>query len=338
MKIPIEHFLIFKSKAKDELLLFNKKFTNNNIKQLNLKNNNNLSLILNKITIDNLNDKVSQFLQKEFLGSYELLDKFTRDIYFKMISDEHFQLVYLKFYIIIINAYNFYGIKYDFSYLINLVESKFIMDIYNKDVLLSKIIKDNITDNNLTIHNNLKIIYFMIQQNLFSYELFNHIIQTIINNPSFEEHLITLIKINPDKNILQLINKDLYSFRFKVIIDDIFYTQKNTNNITENTNKHINMITYIIEEYLELLEPQEIITFYQNNLNTHSHKDIIFISLDFFFNHKQHKATDIIHILYSNNILPLQHINKYIKKYIKNNKQKDIIIKQFIKYNINLTL
>lgn len=312
MNIPIKNFLLFKNKCNKEILLFNKIISSPkvNLKKLNLKNENNLSLILNKITLQNYQDKAKIFLEKEFLGSNEALDSFTRQIYFKMLSDEHFQYSYLKFYQIIISAYNHYGIKYDYSYLVNLIETKYLMDIFNKDTLLGKIINKEIPNDKKYSYHNLVLIISMIKENILSEELFQNILNQFVNNQDYPEEILVILKNYPEKQseIISKLNFENYGLRYQVIFKEMLENKvediKIVDKIKKKTNEKENLFRNIIEEYLFNEEFEEILVFVKNNLNSNmDNNKFVEIAIEIYLENENKNVINMLMQLYQKNII-----------------------------------
>jgi len=312
--IPINKFILFKNKCNNEVLLFNKVISTPkvNLKKINLKNENLLSLILNKITLNNYQDKAKEYLENEFLGSNESLDSFTRQIYFKMITDEHFQYCYLKFYQIIISAYNFYGIKYDYSYLINLVETKYLMDIYNKDTLLGKIINKEIPSDRKFCYHNLVLIITLIKENILSYDLFNQIMKDFINNTHFSEELLVILKFYQEKQeeIISQLDLSKYSLRYQVILNEMLEKEEEVNDEITNdklkpkNDEKDNLFRNIIEEYLFIEEIDEVITFIKKHLTTNlDHNKFVEIIIEIYLENENQNLLDLLMELYQKNYI-----------------------------------
>ena len=352
--IPIDIFLSFKNKCKKELLLFDEVIKDNyqlNLKQLNLKNGNNLSLILNKITLQNYPEKVKIFLQEEFLGNNNLLNKFTREIFVKMLQDINFQFCYLKFYTEIISAYNFYGIEYDFSYLINLVESKYLMDIHHKDVLLSKIIKENLSDDKSLVYHNLILISDLVKEKILDDKILDVIFNDLNQHLNLAEELYIFVKENPKPEFLQQIDLSKYNLRYQVLFSELNQINKQNSIKLEKeqelivNNKEENEIRNMIEEYLFLEEIEEILTYFKNKISTHQMKNLwVEVSLDLYLEEEENKILYLLMNLYKKKLINKSNINVGLNDLMKRNElnQENVMIKNIIKFlnkhEINLPL
>lgn len=276
--IPISLFLNFKSLVNTHILLFNKEIKSKLKKNNNLKKNQTiLNLFLNKVNNDNYYNQCKKFIANNYIQK-NTFDNLTLEFYKKIILEGTFTESYLLFYKTIIqNYYN--QSKYDFSYLINLVESKFLMDFHNKKVLLSSVInkliqiptdlsQDEIKNyNNTHKLNNLKLIFYMIKNNILSETLTLNIYSTLIN---YKEFLYEFIKLNKDIEYLNSINLNHFDLRFKTLFIELKkkLQENHKNNITTTINKpkisNKILITNIIEEYLFIDEIDEVKTFIEN--------------------------------------------------------------------------
>jgi len=346
--IPINKFMLFKQKCNKEILLFNKVINSPKVdlKKLNLKNENLLALILNKITLNNYQDKAKEYLSNMFLGSNESLDNLTRQIYFKMISDEYFQYCYLKFYQFIISAYNHYGIKYDYSYLVNLVETKYLMDIYQKDTLLGKIINKEITDEKKFCYHNIRIIIILIKEKILSDNLYQHILKDFINKIDYAEELLVILKCYQEKQeeIISQLDLSKYNMRYKVIFEEMLVTETVCDESpiiikSKNDNKET-LFRNIINEYLFIEEIDEIIIFVEKNLTSNLDKNkFVEIIIEIYLDNENQILLDLLIELYNKNFIKKHNIFEGTTTSIEKNKcgkLKDVIKVFYQKHNIKL--
>ena len=279
--IPLNTFYSFKNVSNDTILLFNKQIKNKLKKNNNLRKNQTiLNLFLNKINTDNYLIQCKKFLAENFIPK----DKFntiTTEFYKKIISEGNFTESYLLFYKTIIeNYYN--DTKYDFSYMINLVESKFIIDFQNKKVLLGSFInsltklpndiQEKEKNNYITTYklNNLKLIYSMIKNNILSNDIIPYIYE-ILSKENNEEFLYEFLKLTKDINYINTIDITQYNLRFQTLFKELKLSLQN-NNPNHKNNKSIQkpkysnkiLIINIIEEYLFNEEIDEVKVFIEN--------------------------------------------------------------------------
>ena len=278
--IPLNKFCSFRTLVNDEILLFNKEIktklkNNNNLK----KNQTILNLYLNKVNNDNYFNQCKKFISTNYIQK-DSFDNLTLEFYKKLILEGSFTESYLLFYKTIIeNYYN--ESKYDFSYLVNLVESKFLMDFENKKVLLESFIK-NLIDipkdlneseiknyHNTHKLNNIKLIFYMIKSGILSDSLISNIYKTLSLDGN-EDFLYEFLKLTKDENYISTMDLNNLSLRFKTLFIELKKELQDTNQDAEKTRiskpKISNkiLITNIIEEYLFIDEIDEVKTFIEN--------------------------------------------------------------------------
>lgn len=283
--IPLTFFNSFKFKTKEKVFLFNKKIVNKVKKSNKFKKNPSLlSLYLNKINLENYKNQCKKFLSEKYITKDKLND-LTTTFFSKIISEDNFTEYYLLFYKTILENY-YDEHKYDFSYLVNLVESKFMIDFENKKVLLqdliNKLIKypDDIKEDEKRNYiksykiNNLKIIYYMIKHNILDEKIKDHIYKNLNNNNNYE-FLYEFIKLNQDLDYLNEFIKNNFTkldLRLQTLFKELNTTLLKTTILTNQPknittpNKISNriLIINIIEEYLFLNDIDEVITFIEN--------------------------------------------------------------------------
>jgi len=287
--IPLTLFNSFKNKTDDKIYLFNKKIVNKVKKNNNLKNKSSLlKLYLNKINTQNYLSQTKKFLGEKYI-TRDKLNELTTSFFSLLISEDNFTEQYLLFYKIILeNYYNYH--KYDFSYLVNLVESKFLIDFENKKVLLTSLINNlikipkdiNDKEKNNYIKsykiNNLKNIYFMIKNNILDKKIIPSIYQSLSKDDNYE-YLYEFLKLNLDIEYLRNFNQTKLSccnLRLQTLFKELYLELENDKEKTKLENKETKenkpkisnklLIVNIIEEYLFLEEIEEVITFIENHI------------------------------------------------------------------------
>lgn len=148
----INNFILFKNNSKNINLnknifkLFNNLFLINNCNKISIKNINNknknqfkdnflnkLNSILNKLSHNNINNLVIEFIDN--IGGINITDfeEVQKILYLKIINDINFISIYLNFIKIIIYIYNKVS-NYTFKFFIDIVESKFKLDYLNINI------------------------------------------------------------------------------------------------------------------------------------------------------------------------------------------------------------
>lgn len=311
MNIPINTFCSFKNQTKDIILLFNKEIKNKLKKKNNLKQNQTiLNIYLNKINNDNYLIQCKKFLAQNYIEKNKF-NEFTEEFFQKIISEDKFTENYLLFYKTIIeNYYN--ETKYDFSYFINLVESKFLIDFEDKKVLLQNIInklliipkdlQEKEFQNYLNTFkvNNLKIISFLIKHKILDNKI-NDIIYQKLLEEKHHEYLYNYLKINLDIEFIKNLNMDIFSLRLKTLFKELVGSiKKSENRIKSKDEKmkisHKTLIKNIIEEYLFIDEIDEVKTFIDNYI-LKKNLQIIFVETALSYGKINDKEKEIINML-----------------------------------------
>ena len=311
--IPLNTFCSFKKVSNDIILLFNKEIKNKLKKNNNLKKNQNiLNIFLNKVNTENYLTQCKRFLAENFINK----DKFnyiTTEFYKKIISESNFTDSYLLFYKTIIeNYYN--ESKYDFSYMINLVESKFKMDFENKKVLLESVI-NNLTKIPNDINqkescnyiksykiNNLRLIYSMIKNKVLSDDIISYIYDTL-NSDTNIEFLYEFLKLTKDIQFINNLDISKYNLRFQTLFKELknSLNKKDTNNnksLSIKKPKFSNkiLITNIIEEYLFNDEIDEVKVFIENYI-LKKNLQVVFVETALTFGKNNNNLKDIENML-----------------------------------------
>jgi len=197
-------------------------------------NINKLTLLLNKLTNNNINYIVCDFLQSIKINNNEDYNCIINCIYDKMIMDDNNIDIYVKFlsYVFDINT-----IKYQYS-------NEFLFDKLN-----------NINNNHI------KIITHMININILN-NIVDDLYSYLVNNKYYEQLYIFITNYNKkiDININDININDIDDIRiklmFQVLLDNnnisIDKSIGEPNNITSpiNNNNLIDLVNNLIEEYL----------------------------------------------------------------------------------------
>ena len=320
--IPLNIFYSFKSQAKDIILLFNKEIKNKLKKKNNLKQNQTiLNLYLNKVNNDNYLVQCKKFLGSNYIEKNKF-NEMTEEFFQKIISEDKFTENYLLFYKTIIeNYYN--ETKYDFSYFINLVESKFLIDFENKKVLLQNIINKltsipkDLTEKELENYvltfkiNNLRIIHFLIKHNILDCKINKYIYNILLNNQN-HEFLYNYLKLNEDLDFIKSINFDNMNLRFKTLFNELILNLEKNNKLETNHYKkdeniknfkdnklkvsHKTLIKNIIEEYLFIDEIEEVKVFIENYI-LKKNLQILFVETALNYGKTNNKEEEIVNML-----------------------------------------
>lgn len=307
--ISLDTFLSFKKFGDNDMMLFGKKIKNHIKKSKTIKKNfSYLNLTLNKVNNTNYLIHLKNFLKTYYIENNQF-SNITLEFYVKMISDDNFMESYLLFYKELLEAY-YKKSKFDFTYFINLVESKFLMDFENKKVLLGNMINskinipDDITEEkklnyiNTYKTNNIKLIYFLIKHDILDDKIIQNILYPILSQEENLQYLYELLVLNKDYDYLSKLNFNNYNLRFKTLFKELLNSKNNipskNSNINKTTknnkNNNKNLIENIIEEYLFMDEIDEVKTFIENHiLKKNLQVKFVEISLSYGKSHNKEK-------------------------------------------------
>ena len=138
---------------------------NPTLKQMKDKITNRVNLILNKISENNIENLVVEFIENIKITSVDDYHEFIRSFYIKLLSEISFFKHYIKFFYMLTSTYSSINSEYSDEYFYNLIETKFSYDYFNEekseDIEYFKNMEDDKRINNLTVIEELiKIKYF----------------------------------------------------------------------------------------------------------------------------------------------------------------------------------
>jgi len=139
-------------------------FKNPKIRLIKDKINNKVNLILNKLTENNIENLILEFIENVKISNFDDYNEFLKTIYYKILSEINFIKIYLDFFITVTDIYKH---VYDFSieFFYDLLENKFKLDYENiiddNFIFLTELEDENKRINNVILINELiKIDYF----------------------------------------------------------------------------------------------------------------------------------------------------------------------------------
>ena len=327
--------VIKKKKEKTNNILKNNKF------QINKnKIQNKLILILNKVSSDNIDKLVIEYLMNiniKNIQEYEIIQKV---IYNKLLKDIDFINNYFKFVhkIFMINKQklNIYP-----NYFIQILEYKIKYDYMNNEqnnfILPDKFkFLEDIT-NEINRINNLKVIKYFIRNKFFSNELNNIISNIIIKQDRYipDIHLWFSDQKIDNEHIQMIKEKIKYNdtqLRNKFLLESLINGDENEMNCIEivdinNTNNDENkldiftiQVENIIDEYIYIKSVEEIIEFIKDECKPSSYKNnFCKIILKYYFSNDSINLLKLLDILIKKRILYKSNLSRGLKKYIENN-------------------
>lgn len=259
------------------------------------KTQNKANLILNKLSKNNFDNLIKEFIKTFQEIDYEEYKKILQVFYTKIVKDEKFSSLFLKFCIQISNIYNHF-FEYNIDYFFDLIEKKTKYDYFNYKLEpeLSFLLKLDKEENRI---NNLKLIVLLIDNKLLDFKVIPEVSKMLINTNNIPE-IYTWFStkvVNKIDNIKKY-NLDLKSKltedinnRFIVLLknlmdsNDIQYESEAESTDLESENDEAGFnnedksdyeieIENILEEYILLEDFEEILNF----INDYKDYDINF--------------------------------------------------------------
>lgn len=204
---------------------------NQKLKQMKDKIINKVNLILNKLSENNIDNLVIEFIENIKINNMDDYNEFIRSFYIKLLSEISFFKFYIKFFYILTSTYEKVN-GYTIEYFYDLIESKFNYDYFNKTNSETDYFKD--MDNEKRI-NNLILLNELIKINYFNSSFDKYISDCILNQKIYLCDIYYWLKdsklIAPTIDKINLILKDDIQLRDKVLLDSLL---NGCNNIEPN--------------------------------------------------------------------------------------------------------
>lgn len=320
---------------------------NNNLQQNKNRIENKINLILNKLTVINIDKIVIEFIQNVFINDKSKYDIFIKTLYVKILNEIQFIENYINFFDIISNLYNkLYSFKSD--YLIHIIEDKI-----NNDYLNLKLKEDWLKDfkNENFRKNNLLLISYLINKKYLNQNLNSLIESIIITQNNFLVDIFNWFKFSNNKiskniknKILKIIENNNISFRDKTLLLNLINNTNNHNknnnnsNLVNNTTKKTNFLEsnnkiisnenrFIIESeniyeeynYLELID--EVKSYIKENCEQANFKNLFCkIGIEIFLKSNNNKILILFEKLIKQRYLYKSNLSRGLLYFIKNKK------------------
>jgi len=319
---------------------------NNKIKINKDKVSNKVKLILNKLSENNINNLVLEFIQNIKINTQDDFNDFISTIYLKTLSEISFVNIYLDFLKNIICTYNKI-FNFNYNYLYDLIETKFMNDYFNVSINDdNSVIFESMSDDFRI--NNLKLIKELVNNSYFDDRILKIIDSKILNQTMYLSDIyfwfkdtqinkenINLIKIILDKqNDIEIRDKILLQnlispYENEPKKNKIVFKKKKNNSFDDNVNELLN--NFLINN-----NPTLIKSFIESKCKEINEKnkfcEIIIIS---YFLNKFTCILDLIEDLIVNQILYKSNVSKGL---ISINNQNSEIINKNIKLKTELIL
>lgn len=274
------------------------------MQELKEKSVNRINLILNKLSENNLNNLVIEFIKNIRIQTQQDFNEFINTVYNKIINEFKFVLRYLDFFKLISSIY-ITVFEFDINYLYDIIETKFNNSYINN-------INDDDEEKRL---NNLYLILKLIDYNLLDNKIISHIDEILINQTYcipdiyywFKDKKLT----NQQENIIKNLIKSKINTREKLLLENLVTVgnkweinklvfqepviekpviKKNTFNIEINN---------LLEEYYEINNIQEIEYFINNNCTeaTMKNKFCEVVLVNYFNSDQDKKISNMFRLL-----------------------------------------
>lgn len=282
---------------------------NSKLQSAKNKDENKVNMILNKLSEDNIDNIIKEFLETFVDIDQDQYNIILQTIYLKLIKDDKFIYVYYKFYNIINSIYTSL-FDLENKHFIDIIQNKVLYDYAKSDIDDSfSFVKKIKTEENRI--NNLKLIVLLIESNNFDKKIIKEITPILLKNDYIPDLVFwfnnnTIKKsISIDKfydNLVSKLNNDINN-RSVILLKNLLNIEDSVDDLDdassessedsclisikeENDKSGFEIeIDNIIEEFLLLEEPDEIIDFLKDFAT--NKKDIkIFTTtlLNFYFN------------------------------------------------------
>jgi len=319
---------------------------NNKIKINKDKVSNKVKLILNKLSQNNINNLVLEFIQNIKINTQDDFNDFISTFYLKILSEISFVNIYLDFFKNIICTYNKF-FNYNYNYFYDLIETKFMNDYFNISINDdSPVVMESMSDDFRI--NNLKLIKEMVNSMYFDNKILKIIDSKILNQKMyladiyfwFKDTQINKENVNLIKNILDSQND--IEIRDKILLQNlispyedepkknkIVFKKKKNNSFDDNVNELLN--NFLINNDSTLIK-----SFIESTCKEINDKNkLCEILITSYFLNKFTCILDLIEELIVNQILYKSNVSKGL---ISINNQNSEIINKNIKLKSDLIL
>lgn len=285
----------------------------NNKFQINKnKLENKLILILNKVSNDNVEQLVVEYLSNINVKNSEDYDVIQQEMYCKLVKDIKFINNYYSFMKNIFKI-NKYKLGLYPEYFIKILEYKVNYDYNNISIPEKFSFLANLNSETDRI-NNLKLLKYLINNNFFNKDLENTISTIIVNQNKYIPDIYMWFNNNKEvNNYSELIKNHIKScisnnnLRNKILLESLIYDKNDDGNIEielinseeENTTDVFTVqVQNMIDEYLYIKSIEEIIEFIKDECHSAIDKNIFCkIVLMYYFNTTDNTPDDFLNLL-----------------------------------------
>ena len=319
---------------------------NNKIKINKDKISNKVKLILNKLSQNNINNLVLEFIQNIKINTQDEFNDFISTIYLKILSEISFVNIYLEFFKNIICTYNkFFDYNYDYFY--DLIETKFMNTYFNISINDdNSLIMESMSDDFRI--NNLKLIKEMVNNLYFDNKILKIIDSKILNQTIYlsdiyywfkdtqidKENIILIKNILDTQNDIEIRDKILLQNLISPYEDEpkknkIVFKKKKNISFDDNVNELLN--NFLINNNTTLIK-----SFIESSCKEINEKNkFCEIIITSYFLNKFNCILDLLDELVVNEVLFKSNISKGL---ISINNQNSEIINRNMKMKLDLIL
>ena len=289
---------------------------NPKLKQIKDKISNKVNLILNKLSENNIDNLVLEFIENIKINNIEDYNEFIRSFYLKLLSEIGFFKFYMKFFSMLTLIYD-KVYNYNIEYFYNLIESKFSYDYFDNINTETDYFKD--MDNEKRI-NNLILLRKLIKVNYFNESFTEYINDKILNQKKYLSDIYYWLKdnilTNADVEKINLILNDEIPLRDKVLLENLL---NGYNNI--ELNQPFNKIIFKKPSPENKLSFSEVVAPHENKLSFSEVVTSTKNKVDTFVENKVVQETNNLSIELENNLEEYLFIDnsESIEVYIDNN-------------------
>ncbi len=298
-------------------------------------NENKIIMIMNKISDNNINELIGEYLSNIFVDTEEKYNIIMTEIFNKMVKDIKFIENYIKF------AIKIYIIE---KKRLNLFPEEFI-----------GLIKETINSNEESErHASYNIIKMLVKHNFFNQNIIEFISNKIINNQDKSKYIdcynwFNGLDIDNYKNDILTIAKKCNSEnmnREKILIESLIDVKNNDNNdkneiSNDNNDTFLTSVINILEEYQFLKSIEEVIEFINSECKDINNKNLFCMEVINSFNNNLSEGIYLIDTLIKKKVLFKSNISKGLVMYLNKSEDKTESqnIVQILKYlkNNNIT-
>lgn len=302
---------------------------NNNFQLNKNKIENKTILILNKVSNDNIDNLVTEFLQNINITNNDEYNLIQTIFYKKLVKEinmiDNYFLFFMKIFSII-----HYNLMLTPTYFINLIESKILFDYKDIDLDESIDFLKNYSDELYRV-NNLKILKYFIYKQFLSVKVKNDINKILLEQNKYIPDIAFWFNKDELEEIKDIIINKVNlcnSIRDKILLENLLenYTEEikidiKMDPIKDDSDEFSNLVENIMEEYFYLESNEEIKEFIINECINAEQKNIFCaVSIKYYFTNENNELIiKLFNYLIKNKIIFKSNLSRGLILYISNN-------------------